>query len=330
MIAQTYLVPTQRVGGRLPMQRHGWHEYGNYIGIASAIALDLGVLWVLFGRRSAHHWFGLSLALTSIVLFLLSLGDYGPLAPATLSQHLPLFSHFRIPSRYTIVVLQFAALTLAWAFQSIVARHGLPARARAIVGLACLVAAAHLLLVNQWHFKGVFNQPPLDTTFRWMAGPREIATDSDTNAYIAGSPMLRSLVEHRAFFYCYESLQLYRAAAPERPLIFTEGTVRVSDVEFSPNRVTFSVFGGPEPSRVLLNYNWGPGWSTTAGPIELMGEPGKLATVRIAPGLTGRFEFSFTPPGLYLGIATCVVAAIASALLWRKRLRPIVEIPPPR
>jgi hypothetical protein len=252
----------------------------------------------------------------------LSLGDFSAYAPATLLQHLPLFSNFRIPSRYTVVWLQFAALTLAWAFQAMVTRYGFPAWARVAVGVACVGAAAHLLFVNQWHFKGVFNQPAFDTSFRWMAGPREIATDKDTSAYIAGSPMLRSLVEHRAFFYCYESLQLHRAAVPEWPHIVTEGTVRVSDVDFSPNRIAFNVFGGPEPSKVLLNYNWGPGWSSTAGPIELRGEPGKLAMVTIAPGQTGRFEFSFSPPGLYAGIAVFAIAVLVSAFAWHKRTQP--------
>jgi hypothetical protein len=258
-----------------------------------------------------------------IVLFLMSLGDVGALAPATLARHLPLFSNFRIPSRYTIPVLQFGALTLAWTFQSIITRYGFPSRARVGVAVACVVAAAHLLTVNQWNLRGVFNQPPFDTTFRWLAGPREIATDRDTNAYIAGSPMLRALTEHRAFFYCYESLQLYRASDPERPHLFTEGPVRISDVDFSPNRIAFNVFGGPEPSKVLLNYNWGPGWTSTAGPIQLRGDPGKLATVTIAPGQTGRYEFSFTPPGLYAGTAVFALAALASALTWRKRTRPI-------
>ncbi len=109
MLRQTYLMPTQRVGSRLPMQRHGWHEYGNYIGIGSAALLIAGLILVL-ARPS--HWFGVSLALTSIVLFVLSLGEFSAYAPAVLSQHLPLFSNFRIPSRYTIPFLQFAALTL--------------------------------------------------------------------------------------------------------------------------------------------------------------------------------------------------------------------------
>jgi len=323
ILQQTYLVPTQRVGERLPMQRHGWHEYGNYIGFGSAAAIVVGLLWVGSRRSPRDHWFGISLALTTIILFLLSLGEFSAYAPGMLSQHLPLFSNFRIPSRYTIGFLQFAALTLAWAFHAIITRHGFPAWARIVVALACIGASGQLLLVNQWHFKGVFNQTPFDTTFRWMGGPREIATDQLTNAYIAGSPMLRALVEHRTFFHCYESLQLFRAADPDRPLISTQGTVRVSDVDFSPNRVAFSVFGGPKPSKVLLNYNWGPGWTSTAGPIELIGAPGKLATVAIAPGQTGRYEFSFSPPGLMVGSVIGLIAIVISAVVWRWRFNSI-------
>jgi hypothetical protein len=323
ILKQTYLVPTQHVGGRLEMQRHGWHEYGNYIGIGSAIAVIAGLLWVLMRRSPAHYWFGVSLALTTIVLFALSLGEFSPYAPAVLSQHLPLFENFRIPSRYTIPLLHFAALTLAWAFQSIVTRFGMARPARLALAVLCFAASVHLMVVNRWNLQGVFNQAPFDTSFRWMGGPREIATDQLTNAYTGGSPMLRALVEHRAFFHCYESLQLYRAANPDRAQVFVDGTARISDVDFSPNRLSFNVFGGPEPARVLLNYNWGAGWSSTAGEIELIGAPGKLATVAVAPGQTGRYEFSFRPPGLYAGTAIFVSAALASLALWRRRLPPI-------
>ena len=323
ILRQIYLVPTQRVGSRLTMQRHGWHEYGNYIGTGSAIALVAGLLWALFRRAPSHHWFGGSLALTTVMLFVLSLGEFSPYAPAVLSQHLPLFENFRIPSRYTIPFLQFAALTLAWAFQSIVTRYGLTRPARVVVAVLCLIASAHLIVVNRWNLRGIFNQPPFDTTFHWMAGPREIATDQVTNAYGPGSPMLRALVEHRAFFHCYESLQLYRASDAERAHLFVQGTARLSDVSFTPNRLEFNVFGGPEPAKVLMNYNWGPGWTSSAGPIELIGSPGKLATVTIAPGQTGRYAFAFTPPGLYAGIGIFALAAFASAAIWRRRTGPI-------
>lgn len=323
ILKQTYLVPTQAVGGRLEMQRHGWHEYGNYIGIGSVVALAAGIVWVLLRRSPTDHWFGVSLALTSLVLFALSLGEFSQAAPAVLVQHLPLFENFRIPSRYTIPFLQFAVLTLAWAFHAIVSRHGLNRPAQAAIAIVCLGASAHLLAVNRLNLANVFNQPAFDTQFRWMAGPREIATDQLTNAYTEGSPMLRALNEHRAFFHCYESLQLYRASDPDRAHLFVAGTARISDVEFSPNRLTFNLFGGPEPARVLMNYNWGPGWSSSAGPIELIGNPGKLATVAVAPGQTGRYHFSFTPPGLYAGVTVFAFAALASIASWRRRSAPI-------
>jgi hypothetical protein len=240
-----------------------------------------------------------------------------------LSQRLPLFENFRIPSRYTIPFLQFAALTLAWAFRSMVLRYGLNRPARIAVTIACLAGAAQLVAANRWNLAGVFNQPAFDTSFRWMSGPREIATDQLTNAYVEGSPMLRALVEHRAFFHCYESLQLYRAADPDRPHLFVQGSARVSDVDFSPNRLAFNAFGGPEAAKVLMNYNWGPGWSSTAGPVELIGDPGKLATVTIAPGQTGRYDFSFTPPGLYAGSAIFAFAVLATIAAWRRRSAPI-------
>ncbi len=329
ILRQTYLVPTRQVAARLPMQQHGWHEYGNYIGIASAGLLVAGLI-VALARPS--HWFGVSLALTSIVLFVLSLGEFGAFAPAALSQQLPLFSNFRIPSRYTIPFLQFAVLALAWAFQSREQRHPLTGTLRTTVGIAFIVITAHLVVTNQWHFKQVFTEPPFETTFHWMAGPSEIATDQLTNAYSPGSPMLRALVENRAFFHCYESLQVHRASDPDRALLSVQGTARVSDVTFSPNRVAFNVFGGSEPAKLLLNYNWAPGWSSTAGPIELIGAPGKLATITIPPGQTGRYEFSFTPPGLIGGTVIFAIAVLVSALAWRKRTRATfsAKAPPPQ
>ena len=77
--------------------------------------------------------------------------------------------------------------------------------------------------------------------------------------------------------------------------------------------------GGREGSEVALNQNFAPGWRSSAGtvvPSRLRGQP----AVRLAPGQTGRFAFSFVPPGLGIGTAIFLVAAIGSALVWRRRL----------
>jgi hypothetical protein len=319
MLKQTYLVPTQDVGGRLPMQRHAWHEYGNYIGIESAIATVFGLVWVLVRRSRDDHWFGISLAVTTVMLFLLSLGEFSRYSPAVLTHYLPLFSSFRIPSRFSIPFLQFAALTLAWAMRSILAR-ALPQAARVAIGVACLGAAAHLIYVNQWNLKDVFNQQPFDTSFHWMSGPRTVATDTESSPYTPGSPMLKALMDDRSFLNCYESLQLARGAVGDRPQVFDADAapMRVTDLDFSPNRLTFTVNDGPGDARVMLNQNWAPGWTSTAGPIKA-GPRTELSSVTVPAGRSGRYAFAFTPPGFYAGSALFLIALAATAWAWRRR-----------
>lgn len=327
LLAQTYLVPTQQVGGRLPMQRHGWHEYGNYIGLGSAAALLLGLAYVLARRSPEQHWLGLSLAITTIVMFLLSLGEFSPLAPAVWSRSLPLFSSFRIPSRYSIVFLQFAALTLGWAFRSFVTRHGLRPTTRWIAGTLAVVAAAHLIVVNQWHFKGVFTEPAFDTSFYWMRGPRAITTDADSSPYAKGSPMLHALMQDRSFFNCYESLQLARGAGPGPPVIDRGASPRVADVDFTPNQLTFTIKSGSEPATIALNQNWSPGWTSSAGAVTAPKRT-ELATITIAPGTTTRQSFTFVPPGIVPGTVAFLAAIAATLVFWRRRMAPIAPVPP--
>lgn len=318
MVTRTYLSADQNLGTKLPEQRHGWHEYGNYIGPVSAVALVAGFLIALWGRPRSDAWFGRALALTAGFLFLLSLGEFSAWAPASLLKHVPLFSSFRIPSRYTIVSLLFASLALGWVMRG----FSLERRSRAIqvvVGVACLGAAAHLMSVNRTHFRGVFSVPAFDTSFPMLAGPRDaIPVDFQSSAYTRTSPMLRALVSDQSFYYCYESLQLVRASNPEQPLLFSEDGATVSDMAFTPNRIDFAVFGAATPSRLSFNYNWAPGWSSTAGVIDH--NPERIASVMLTPGQTGRFSFSFVPPGLWTGTAILLAALAVSAAMWRRSL----------
>ena len=320
ILEQTYLSPTQDVRERLPMQRHGWHEYGNYIGIGSATALLAGLLWVLVRRSPRHHWFGIALTVTTAFLFVLSLGEFSAFAPASLAHDVPLFSSFRIPSRYTIPFLQFAALTLGWALQAMLSRNSVAPAARIALSVAAIGASAHLIVVNQWNLKNVFTLEPFDTRFAWNAGPHQLTTDANSSAYTPDSPMLRALVADRSFFNCYESLQLSRGAAAGKPPVFDPNSPeRITDLDFTPNRLSFTVAAGLQPAEVILNQNWGPGWTSSAGTIR---PPAKteLARLTLPPG---RYTFSFVPPGLYAGLAVFAVALVATIVLWRRRLSAI-------
>lgn len=310
-----YLDADQKTRKRLPDQRHGWHEYGNYIGPFGALLIVAGVTWSFAVRRAPHYWLGLSLGVTTVVFFVWSLGEFSPLAPAMLATRLPLFSSFRIPSRYTIAFVLCGAATAGWALRA----AGLDAiaspRTRALVAVICIVASGHLIARNRVLLANVFSQPPLTANFKPLAGPRQLVTDSESNAYAPGSPMFTSLMNDQSFYYCYESLQLKHSANAADPLVIPEGSATITETTFSPNRIQFTVFGGSEPSRVSLNQNYAPGWTSTAGLVTQ--PPERMQGVTLAPGQTGRFSFVFVPEGLWGGTAILLIAAAASARLLR-------------
>ncbi len=319
LLRHTYLDSDQGLRSQFDHQRHGWHEYGNYIGPFSAAVLAVGLVCALVKRRRREQWFGWSLALTTLVLFALSLGEFSTLAPASIATHLPLFSSFRIPSRYTIPFLLFAVMTAGWALASATAIAIFTNRyVRAAVALTCLVASVHLMSVNRRLLTNVFTQAPFDTTFHWMSGPHTIVTDWESSPYRPGAPMLRALTEDRAFFYCYESLQLARTAVADGGPVIADDHSRIVSTLFTPNRIEFKVLGGAEPSRISLNQNWSPGWTSTAGAVL---EPGEaMPHVMAAPGQTGTFVFEFFPRGLVAGAAIFALALAGSAIFWRRRL----------
>jgi hypothetical protein len=317
MLERIYLDPHQTRAPRLPEQRHGWHEYGNYIGEFGALLIVAGLFWTLTARGTPGFSLGLPLAITTLVFFVWSLGEFSVVAPASIATHLPLFSSFRIPSRYSIAFVLCGAATAGWALRA----AGLDAitsqRTRAFVAVICIAASAHLIANNRVLLANVFSQPPLTANFKPLAGPRQLVTDSESNAYKDGSPMFTSLMNDRSFYSCYESLQLRHTATAEHPLVSSDGRAQIGETIFSPNRIEFTAVGGAEESRVSLNQNYARGWSSTAGPFTLT--PEAMGGVTLAPGQTGKFAFEFVPEGLWAGLATLVAAVGLSAVALRRR-----------
>jgi hypothetical protein len=191
------------------------------------------------------------------------------------------------------------------------------------VAIVALGAAAHLIYTNQWNLRDVFTAEPFETSFHWMQGPRQITTLADASPYAPGSPMLRALMEDRSFFSCYESLQLSRGAGPDRPFVFDANTGdRAGDIDFSPNELTFSIKGGADEGRVILNQNYAPGWTSSLGPIVPPRQT-ELAAMPIPRDAAGRYAFTFRPPQLVTGLVLFDAALIVTLLLWRRRSAPI-------
>ena len=318
MVLRSYLDPYQDRSLKFDPQRHGWYEYGNYIGVLAALLIVSSILWILMSRRSRDRWFGLSLAFTSVVLLLLSMGEFASFAPASLATHVPLFSSFRIPSRYTIAFAILGATTVGWAIRALEVEASLTPPLKTFLTIVCVLASADLLLRNRLQLEEVFSNPPLNAAFHPLKGPHDLPTDAETSPYTANAPMLRVLMADRSFFNCYESLQVIPSADPVHPIVFTDDKSKLLSTSFTPNRIEFSVVGGPEASQVLRNENFALGWRSSAGEVTRNGPNGHPA-VTLQPGQTGRFTFSFVPPGLIWGAVLLLAAAAATVWGWTRQ-----------
>jgi hypothetical protein len=319
MIGRSYLDPYQTRGLRFEMQRHGWYEYGNYIGLLAALLVAAAIVWALWDRRAPDRRFGLAAALTTLLLLTLSAGEFAPLAPASIAAHVPLFSNFRIPSRYTIAVILFGVVTAGWALKAATTEAGFTPRFKALVAIVSVLATAELALASRLHLRGTFGQAPIPAEFRWLNGSPTLEVDRISDPYRPGSPMFRALMSNQAFFNCYEVMRLTQVADADHPLVYGEAGMKIFSTQFSPNRVEFAVANGSEPARVILNENFAAGWTSDAGTVVPDPQSGK-PSVTLTPGQAGTFAFSFRPPGLILGaLVGALGAAISFVLAGRAR-----------
>ncbi len=301
-------------------QKYGWHEYGNYLGFLGAPLVLAAFAWIATRRPQLRaHWLGLSLAVTGVVLFGLMLGESGRLAPYVLMSQLPMLGQFRLPSRYTMVFVLFAAALVAWVMREAAGEAGAGGGLRRLAGVLLLLGVASLAYQNRVHLAGAFPLAPLEGRFALLARPGAPVIDAATNGMVGDSPMLRAMMQNRAVLSCYEPLRLPGQVDPSQPIVFGEGTTKVSDVVFTPNRVSFGVTTGAEPGRVVLNANYIDGWRASVGALQVDAATGR-AHLEVPPFTAARGELRFRPPGLVAGLAFFVLGCLAAAaiLLFRR------------
>ena len=325
LIARAYADPSQNIGSAFSAadQRHGWLEYGNYIGALAAVLIAASLVWFLAYPVGAAARLGAPIAATAGVFLLLTVGDFGRFAPAALLQHLPLFSSFRLPSRYTVAFVPFGVMAAALMIRQVSDRMVWTRTRYAAAATICAIGVIQLVVVNQAHFAKSFSLPPLETGFRVFNGTGTLDRDHFVNPYLPNAPMLHALMNDQAVMWCDETLQLKRGADDQRPFVWTMGSGQVSSVQFTPNRVRFSAVGGPDRTKVFLNQNYSTGWRSDAGPVRLDPQAGGRMYVELAPGQTGRFSFSFVPPGIWSGVGLLAIGLAASWVAWNRRLRAV-------
>jgi hypothetical protein len=321
MLMRAFLDPFQYRRLRFEGQNYGWHEYGNYIGPLGGVLVAASLVWILLQWRAWRElWVAAALALTAVVLLSIAVGEIGPYAPYALLRKLPVVSQFRVPSRYLVVFVLFAAAMIGSAWRH--AAPALPLEARRFAAIVLVLSSCALAYWNHIQFEGVFTLAPLESSFRWLARPGEPAIDHVTEGLApARSPMLRALVENRSIVRCYEPLRLSGDLAIGRPVVFADPGGQVGDIEFAPNRIAFRALAGPVATRVFLNQRFATGWSSDAGSMMVDPSTG-LAYIELPPGAGGRFTFSFAPPLLVPSLILFTAGIALAAAMWRRTLAP--------
>jgi hypothetical protein len=183
-----------------------------------------------------------------------------------------------------------------------------------------------LAAVNGRLFQDVFDLNPLRTRFHFGKGPPAVAADDTIRGDGPDSPMLRGLMRNRDVVNCYEPLQLIRRVRADRPLVWVDPPAAISDVTFSPARITFTLQAGDAPARVHFNQNFADGWRSSLGSMVLESGGNGEAVVVAGAGQDGRFAFTFRPPWLILsGLISAVTLLVSILSVAKSRRRRVFE-----
>ena len=290
---------------------YGWHEWGIYVGVAGALVLVLGVVFVQGRREAALKGLG-------ILLVALGFGAFHPEAPWTLLHRFsPVFRSQHVPSRFLYPAILILGLVAAAGIG-----RAISARERT---LPWLDAAAAVLVLLLGVDIGLVARKPMEQAM-WMVPPDSIPHGRPFHFEAEppfqykkrdwAGPMYLAMLGNTGVLNCYGAPPFDRRGALAtkdaryKGEVHVEGEGRATLAEWSPNHVVIDVDGATPSSLVVYNMNFDEGWSADTGPVEPFEN-----TLATRPGAgSRRVTLRYRPPyflaGLLLGAATLAGLAL--------------------
>ncbi|CAN5758478.1 hypothetical protein BH09MYX1_BH09MYX1_31320 [soil metagenome] len=308
----------------------GWHEFGIYTGWIPFIAMIGGLLLSRSTRERALAWAGGA-------CLLLSFGRFHEYAPwALFHDHLPIFKSQHVPSRWQHpAVLVLMAVTI-----SAIDRR-LPRRRRWLFEIPLLALGLYVAqdigIEAQKPMVGALTRPPPSVTesigpfHTENVAPANLRYNDDDWAPPTLPAMMANvgLVDCSAFpglnVYLKDSsgrvpgMGAHGKGSPEyRGEVYMASGVGYAAIEsFTPNRIIVHYDGATPGDRLIVNQNWDPGWSSSAGPII---DSDHLTSVALTQP-SGEVVFRYRPRFFVAGVAILVLTLVGLVLLRRTSRR---------
>lgn len=312
--------------GAAPVPHWGWHEYGMYIGLASLVALTLGLVFAKEERARALKW----VAVTAV---LLGFGSFHPLSPWAKLHEWPIFKSQHVPSRWLYPAALLCAVVAAAAGERALARLG---RWRPVLEFGLILAVAFIGMDIAQVAKRAM------THAFWME-MRPVTPTKDYHWEYDVPAALQYLVDDYAppalpaefagigVIRCtlHPGLNIF---APDegldgRPIgmgargkgesgyhgeaYTASGTGTATLVSASPNRFEVDVRGATPGDLVVLNQNWDAGWKGNGESAENYHNAVAVPIRRSTERIVFRYRPRFLWPGLAMAAAAIGVAIFA-------------------
>lgn len=312
-----------------PLHPYAWHEWGMYIGTPGLLLLIAAQLWTRGPKERLLQAIGL-------FFVVLGCGAFHALAPWSLLHRLPLFSSQHVPSRFLYPAALILALPAAAGLGRLAERGAARfAATELLLALAVLAVGVDVARVAQ--------QPLHDEMRARLPDPMPPVqpfsfVDRPTLRYqppVHRPPsQLVTVLTNTGIVHCYglppfADVGALAADDPRyRGPLFIDGDGdgggAATLTRWTPNRVEATVAGARDGATLVYNMNFDCGWSATLRRpdgdrrLDVFRDHDWVAC-RLPAG-DGLVVFSYSPPGLVVGLAGCLLAlaAIAGAA-WRER-----------
>jgi hypothetical protein len=88
---------------------------------------------------------------------------------------------------------------------------------------------------------------------------------------------------------------------------------------YTPNSIDVRVVASAQPSRLLINQNYAPGWHSTLGVVSRDPQYQNLS-IPVAPDTQGTYTVAFRPPDLFAGCGILAAAIALSVAAWTRSI----------